>query len=454
MFQSINPHNGEVVAEYSVMSPSEVASVIDQVDEAFHSFKKTGFEGRKVALKKAAEILRSRKMEFAKLMTTEMGKPVLQGVAEAEKCAWVCDYYADGAETFLQDVTIETDARKSFVSFQPLGVILAIMPWNFPFWQVFRFAAPALMAGNGVLLKHSPNVTGCALVIEKVFKEAGFPDNIFRTIVTEVENVEGIIRNKKVAAVTLTGSTRAGKSVAQIAGSELKKCVLELGGSDPYIIMEDADIESAVKACLIGRMLNTGQSCIAAKRLLIFEKVYDQFKELFLAEVKKLKTGDPMDETNYIGAIARKDLRDSLHAQVEKTIELGATVLAGGYIPEGPGFYYPPTVLENIPENSPAFCEEIFGPVALLFKVKTLEEAISLANSTDYGLGSAVFTSDLTNGETIAKSMLESGSSFVNSFVKSDPRLPFGGIRQSGYGRELSPFGIKEFVNVKTIYIA
>ncbi|MBN8546280.1 MAG: NAD-dependent succinate-semialdehyde dehydrogenase [Ignavibacteria bacterium] len=454
MFQSINPHNGEVVAEYSVMSPSEVASVIDQVDEAFHSFKKTGFEGRKYALKKAAEILRSRKMEFAKLMTTEMGKPVLQGVAEAEKCAWVCDYYADGAESFLRDMTIETDARKSFVSFQPLGVILAIMPWNFPFWQVFRFAAPALMAGNGVLLKHSPNVTGSALSIEKVFKEAGFPDNVFRTIVTEVENVEGIIRNKKVAAVTLTGSTRAGKSVAQIAGSELKKCVLELGGSDPYIIMNDADIESAVKACLIGRMLNTGQSCIAAKRLLIFEKVYDQFKELFLAEVKKLKTGDPMDETNYIGAIARKDLRDTVHAQVQKTIELGATVLAGGYIPEGPGFYYPPTVLENIPENSPAFCEEIFGPVALLFKVKTLEEAIFLANSTDYGLGSAIFTSDLANGETIAKSMLESGSSFVNSFVKSDPRLPFGGIKQSGYGRELSPFGIKEFVNVKTVYIA
>jgi len=454
MFQSINPHNGEVVAEYSVMDPSEVASVIDQVDEAFLSFKKTGFEERKFVLKKAAEILRSRKTEFAKLMTTEMGKPIMQGVAEAEKCAWVCEYYADGAETFLQDVTIETDAKKSFVTFQPLGVILAIMPWNFPFWQIFRFAAPALMAGNGVLLKHSPNVTGCALAIEKIFKEAGFPDNIFRMIVTEVENVEGMIRNKKVAAVTLTGSTRAGKSVAAIAGSELKKCVLELGGSDPYIILEDADIESAVKACLIGRMLNTGQSCIAAKRLLIFEKVYDKFKDLFLAEVKKLKTGDPMDETNYIGAIARKDLRDSLHAQVEKTIELGASVLTGGYIPEGPGFYYPPTVLENIPENSPAFCEEIFGPVALLFKVKTLEEALSLANSTDYGLGSAVFTSDLANGETIAKSMLESGSSFVNSFVKSDPRLPFGGIKQSGYGRELSPLGIKEFVNVKTIYIA
>lgn len=454
MFQSINPHNGEVVAEYSVMDPSEVASVIDQVDEAFLSFKKTGFEERKFVLKKAAEILRSRKTEFAKLMTTEMGKPITQGVAEAEKCAWVCEYYADGAETFLQDVTIETDAKKSYVTFQPLGVILAIMPWNFPFWQVFRFAAPALMAGNGVLLKHSPNVTGCALAIEKIFKEAGFPDNIFRAVVTGVENVEGMIRNKKVAAVTLTGSTRAGKSVAAIAGSELKKCVLELGGSDPYIVMEDADIEAAVKACLIGRMLNTGQSCIAAKRLIIFEKVYDRFKELFLAEVKKLKTGDPMDEINYIGAIARKDLRDTLHAQVKRTIELGASVLTGGYIPEGPGFYYPPTVLENIPVNSPAFCEEIFGTVALLFKVKTLEEALTLANSTDYGLGSAVFTSDLTFGEEMAKTMLESGSSFVNSFVKSDPRLPFGGIKQSGYGRELSPFGIKEFVNVKTIYIA
>ncbi|GAB1348569.1 NAD-dependent succinate-semialdehyde dehydrogenase [Ignavibacteriales bacterium] len=454
MFQSVNPHNGEVIAEYTGMDLHEVMSVINDVDDAFHQFKKTDFEFRKNLLKRVSDILRMQKSEYARLMALEMGKPILQGMAEAEKCAWVCDYYAENAESFLKDEIIATDAQKSYVTYQPLGVILAIMPWNFPFWQVFRFAAPTLMAGNGVLLKHSPNVTGCALEIEKIFNEAGFPQNIFRTIVTDISNVEQIIRNKKIAAVTLTGSTRAGKSVATIAGSELKKCVLELGGSDPYIIMEDADIAKAVQSSLIGRMLNTGQSCIAAKRIIIFENVYENFKELFVSEVAKLKVGNPLDETNYIGAIARKDLQETLHSKVQTTVDLGATLLTGGFIPEVPGFYYPPTILENIPENSPAFSEEIFGPVALLFKVKSIDEALLLANSSDYGLGSAVFTNDISQGESIAKTMLDAGSSFVNSFVKSDPRLPFGGIKQSGHGRELSAAGIKEFVNVKTVFVA
>ncbi|MBK7866778.1 MAG: NAD-dependent succinate-semialdehyde dehydrogenase [Ignavibacteriales bacterium] len=454
MFYSVNPNNEEVVGEYPTMGHDRLTTVVNEVYDSWNLYKSTSFEDRKVWLKNVASILRERKKEFARLMTLEMGKPFLQGIAEAEKSAWVCEYYADNAENFLQDQLIETDASKSYITYLPLGVILAIMPWNFPFWQVFRFAAPSLMAGNGCLLKHAPNVTGCALIIEKIFSDAGFPDNIFKTIVTDVENVEAVIRNKKVAAVTLTGSTRAGKAVASIAGSEIKKCVLELGGSDPYIIIDDADIEAAAKFCVIGRMLNSGQSCIAAKRFLVFESVYDKFKNAFITELQTKKTGDPFDESNYIGPLARKDLRDTLHFQVQKTVEMGGKLTMGGYIPDGPGFYYPPTILEDIPEGSPAWCEELFGPVASFIKVKNIEEAIEIANSIDYGLGAAVFTSDLTKGESIVKSSLNAGSGFVNSFVKSDPRLPFGGIKHSGFGRELSPLGIKEFVNVKTVYIA
>ena len=454
MFYSVNPHNEEVVGEYPTMGHDRLTTVVNEVYDSWNLYKSTSFDQRKVWLKNVASVLRERKKEFAHLMTLEMGKPLLQGIAEAEKSAWVCDYYADNAESFLQDQIIETDASKSYITYQPLGVILAIMPWNFPFWQVFRFAAPSLMAGNGCLLKHSPNVTGCALIIEKIFSDAGFPDNIFKTIVTDIENVEAVIRNKKVAAVTLTGSTRAGKAVASIAGSEIKKCVLELGGSDPYIIMDDADLEAAAKSCVIGRMLNSGQSCIAAKRFLVFESVYDKFKDAFISELQTKKTGDPLDESNYIGPLARKDLRDTLHAQVQKTIEMGGKLTMGGYIPNGPGFYYPPTILEEIPDGSPAWCEELFGPVASFIKVKNIEEAIEIANCTDYGLGAAIFTSDLTKGESIVKNQLNAGSGFVNSFVKSDPRLPFGGIKHSGFGRELSPLGIKEFVNVKTVYIA
>ena len=454
MFYSINPHNEEVVGEYPTMSHNRLMTVVNEVHDSWRLYNSTSFEERKLWLKNVATILRERKKEFAHLMTIEMGKPILQGIAETEKSAWVCDYYADNAENFLQDQLIETDASKSYVTYRPLGVILAIMPWNFPFWQVFRFAAPSLMAGNGCLLKHSPNVTGCALIIEKIFSDAGFSDNIFKTIVTDVENVEAVIRDKRVAAVTLTGSTRAGKAVASIAGSEIKKCVLELGGSDPYIIMDDADINSAAQFCVIGRMLNSGQSCIAAKRFLVFESVYDKFKKAFINELQTKKMGDPLNESNYFGPLARKDLRDTLHSQVQKTVEMGGKLTMGGYLPEGAGFYYPPTMLEEIPEGSPAWNEELFGPVASFIKVKNIEEAIEIANCSNYGLGAAIFTSDTSKGENIVVNSLNAGSGFVNSFVKSDPRLPFGGIKHSGFGRELSPLGIKEFVNVKTVYIA
>ncbi|KAA0265633.1 MAG: NAD-dependent succinate-semialdehyde dehydrogenase, partial [Chlorobiota bacterium] len=384
----------------------------------------------------------------------EMGKPLPQGVAEIEKSAWVCEYYAENGENFLQPEHVITDAAKSFIAYQPLGTILAIMPWNFPFWQVFRFAAPALMAGNCGILKHSPNVTGCALEIEKLILEAGFPANVFSTVIVEVTDVEAMIRNERIAAVTLTGSTRAGRSVATIAGSEIKKCVLELGGSDPYIVTDTADIESAAKACITGRFLNAGQSCIAAKRLLVFEKVYEEFKAEFLKLAYDLKVGDPLEEGTFIGPMAREDLREALHTQVNDSVAQGAKPLIGGYIPDGPGFFYPVTVIEESDETSPVCTEEIFGPVAVLVKVRDMQHALEIANSTRYGLGAAVFTGDSSYGESVALNELEAGSCFVNTFVKSDPRLPFGGIKTSGFGRELSLQGIREFVNVKTIYVA
>ncbi|KAB2909488.1 MAG: NAD-dependent succinate-semialdehyde dehydrogenase [Ignavibacteriales bacterium] len=454
MFQTINPHTGEEVARYEEMQPKKVENIINDVHAAWGNFRLTSFSERGATLQKIAAILRARKRELATLMATEMGKPFQQGIAEAEKCAWVCEYYAENGEKFLADEIIPSDAKKSYVSYQPLGVVLAIMPWNFPFWQVFRFAAPAIMAGNCVLLKHAPNVTGCALEIEKIVNEAGLPGNAFRTIIADIPQVENIIRNKKIAAVTLTGSTGAGRSVAAIAGSEIKKCVLELGGSDPYIVSDTADIDLAVKACITGRFLNGGQSCIAAKRLLIFSGIYDAFKTRFLDAAVALKSGDPMDENSFIGPMARADLREALHKQVVETIAKGAKLLTGGYIPEEVGFHYPVTVLEEPTLDSPACTEEVFGPVAILIKVNGLEDALRIANSTDYGLGAAVFTADTSFGEDIAKNKLETGSCFLNTFVKSDPRLPFGGIKTSGFGRELSLLGIREFVNAKTVYIA
>jgi succinate-semialdehyde dehydrogenase/glutarate-semialdehyde dehydrogenase len=435
------------------MQPSEVNRILDLTNSAFEEWKDTSFDHRSRLMMKAADVLRKNEEEYSKLMTLEMGKPIAQSRAEVDKCAWVCEYYAENAEKFLVDELIETDATKSFVTFQPLGIVLAVMPWNFPFWQVFRFAAPGLMAGNAGILKHASNVSSCALAIEEVFKESGFPENLFRTILVPSSQMEEVIKNKNIKAVTLTGSVPAGKAVAKTAGSVLKKTVMELGGSDPYVILEDADLEMAADTCVTARLINGGQSCIAAKRFIVVEEVYDSFEKLFIEKMKSKKMGDPFDESNYIGPQASVPLRDELHQQVEKSIKLGAKLLLGGKIPEINGAYYPPTILSNVKKGMPAFDEELFGPVAVLIKAKDETEAIDIANDSIFGLGAAVFTKDIKRGEKIAKEKLQAGCCFVNAFVKSDPRLPFGGIKESGYGRELSSFGIREFVNIKTVYI-
>lgn len=435
------------------MLPSEVNNIIDLTADAFEKWKETSFGHRSNLMMKAAQVLKAKREEYSELMTLEMGKPISQSKAEVEKCAWVCEYYADNAEKFLKDELIQTDASKSFVTYQPLGTVLAVMPWNFPFWQVFRFAAPGLMAGNAGILKHASNVSGCALAIEEVFREAGFPENLFRTILVPSSQMEAVIKNEKIKAVTLTGSVTAGKAVAKTTGSVLKKTVMELGGSDPYIILEDADLEMASETCVNARLINGGQSCIAAKRFIIVEKVYDQFEKLFIAKIKSKKMGDPFDESNHIGPQASVLLRDELHQQVVKSVELGAKLLLGGEIPETVGAWYPPTVLSNVKKGMPAYDEELFGPVAAIIKVKDENQAIEFANDSIFGLGAAVFTRDYERGEKIAAEKLQAGCCFVNAFVKSDPRLPFGGIKESGYGRELSSFGIREFVNIKTVYI-
>lgn len=451
MLQSINPANEELIQQYAAMSDTDVTEILDQVNSTYQDWKLTSFQNRSVLMKSTAKILRERKNEFAKLMTLEMGKPILQSKAEVEKCALVCDYYADNAEKFLANEVVKTEFSKSYIYYQPLGVILAVMPWNFPFWQVFRFAAPTIMAGNSAVLKHASNVMGCALAIEKIFINAGFPENLFRTLVISSKKVEAVIKNINVQAVTLTGSTPAGRSVASIAGSELKKTLLELGGSDPYIILEDADLDSAAEICVNSRLINGGQSCIAAKRFIIVEEIYKMFEELFLQKMKSKKMGDPLDESNHLGPQARTDLRNELHDQVKMSVSKGAKLLLGGEIPNVKGAYYPPTVLSNVSPGMPAYDDEIFGPVASLIKVKNEKEAIKVANATSFGLGAAVFTKDNERGERIAERELVAGSCFVNDFVRSDPRLPFGGVKESGYGRELSILGIREFVNVKTV---
>jgi succinate-semialdehyde dehydrogenase/glutarate-semialdehyde dehydrogenase len=453
MLTSINPANNKTIKTYDEMSSGESKKTISLADDEFILWKETTFKHRSDLMRNAAEVLRDNSEEYSVLMTMEMGKPIVQSRAEVEKCAWVCDYYADNAENFLSDEIIKTEATKSFVSYQPLGVILAIMPWNFPFWQVFRFAAPNLMAGNAGLLKHASNVSGCALAIEDVFRKAGFPDNLFRTLLVSSKNIKDVIANEKVQAVTLTGSVPAGKSVASLAGSLIKKTVLELGGSDPYIILEDADLEKAAMSCVTSRLINAGQSCIAAKRFIVVESVYDEFEKLFLEIMSKKKMGDPLDIKNDLGPQASLSLRDELYEQVLRSVKQGAEIIFGGTIPEINGAYYPPTILKNVKPGIAAFDEELFGPVAALIKAKDENEAINLANQSIFGLGAAVFTKDVNRGEQLAKEKLKAGCCFVNDFVKSDPRLPFGGIKESGYGRELSPFGIKEFVNIKTVYV-
>jgi succinate-semialdehyde dehydrogenase/glutarate-semialdehyde dehydrogenase len=442
-----------MIQAYEEMTRAEVNEVIAKAHQTFLAWRKTSFAQRAECMRRAAQILRDRAEEYGRLMTLEMGKPVKDGRAEAQKCAWVCDYYADNAGAFLQDEVIETDARKSFVTFQPLGVVLAVMPWNFPFWQVFRFAAPALMAGNVGVLKHASNVFGCALAIEDVFRQAGLPDHAFRALLIGSRQVDAVIEHSLVRAVTLTGSTPAGKAVAQKAGEMLKKTVLELGGSDPYVVLADADLDLAVKTCVASRLINSGQSCIAAKRFIVVALLREQFEQMYVAQMRAARMGDPMAEDTVVGPQARVDLRDDLHKQVKESMARGATLLLGGEIPAGPGAYYPPTVLTDVQKGMPAYDEELFGPVAAIIPVQDEAEAIRVANDSIFGLGAAIFTRDIARGERIAAEALEAGCCFVNAFVKSDPRLPFGGIKESGYGRELSPYGIKEFVNIKTVYV-
>ena len=452
--KSINPANGEIIAEYDQMSEDELHTIAKGAAGAQLSWRNKSFDERAAVIRNAAALLEDEKGEYAVLMAREMGKPLAQGVSEAEKCAWVCCYYAENAEEFLSDQLIASDAEKSYIHFEPLGAVLAIMPWNFPFWQLFRFAAPALMAGNAAILKHSSNVTGCALAIEKLLHKAGVPDKLFRTVIADNEQAQTLIRDGHIAAVTLTGSTRAGKAVAATAGEELKKTVLELGGSDPYLILDDADIEQAAETCVVSRLTNSGQSCIAAKRFIVTKQNYDAFLNAVVSEMKKRQTGDPFDKENDIGPMARIDLRDQLHDQVQQSIEAGADCILGGQVPDRDGAFYPPTVLTNISEGMPAYSEELFGPVATIIKAEDEEEAIRIANDTGFGLGAAVFSEDAERAEQIAARQLEAGCCFVNAFVKSDPRLPFGGIKKSGYGRELSHLGIREFVNSKTVYRA
>jgi succinate-semialdehyde dehydrogenase/glutarate-semialdehyde dehydrogenase len=452
--QSINPANGELIAEYPEPPPAEVAAILKASRDAFQKWRRTSFAERADPLRRAGTLLRERRDDLARLMALEMGKPLAQGRAEAEKCAWGCEYYAENAERFLAAQEIPTDATRSSVCFEPLGVVLAVMPWNFPFWQAFRFAAPALMAGNVSLLKHASSVSGCALAIEEVLHDAGIPKDAFRTLLVPSSRVGALIEAPEVAAVTLTGSTPAGLAVAAKAGACLKKSVLELGGSDPYLILEDADLEKAAEACATGRLINAGQSCIAAKRLLVVEPVLERFTELLVEQVAAWRLGDPFDESTNVGPQARRDLRHELHRQVQASVERGARLLLGGVVPDGPGAFYPPSVLVDVRPGMPAFDEELFGPVAAVTAVRDEEDGVRLANQTVFGLGAAVFTEDSARGERIAREELEAGSCFVNAFVKSDPRLPFGGVKESGYGRELGVFGIRELVNVKTVYVA
>lgn len=448
----INPATAEVEKTYQKDNQTEVKEKIKAAQQVQQSWREESFSQREELLYRAADILEAQKSKFAGLMTREMGKLYRDAVAEAEKCAWVCRYYAEHAAAFLADEVKETDASRSYVRFEPLGVVLAVMPWNFPFWQVFRCAAPAVMAGNAVLLKHASNVPGCALAIESVFRDAGFPKGVFQTLLIDSEATAEVIAAPEVKAVSLTGSEAAGKAVAKLAGNHLKKCVLELGGSDPYLILEDADLEQAAKVCAKGRLLNNGQSCIGAKRFIVVERVYDEFLRLFKAEMAAAVMGDPMEESVDLGPMAREDLRDDLHDQVAKSLKKGARCVLGGEVPDRKGAFYPATILTEVAPGQPAYDEELFGPVASVIKVQDEPEAIRVANDSPFGLGAAIFTRNTEAGERIARE-IESGSVFINAMVKSDPRLPFGGIKNSGFGRELSEFGIREFVNIKTIYV-
>jgi succinate-semialdehyde dehydrogenase/glutarate-semialdehyde dehydrogenase len=449
---SINPTTGQTLKTFDALSANQIGEKLQLAADTFRSYRRTPFAERTRMMLRAAEILETRKNEFAKVMTTEMGKPLKAAVSEAEKCAWVCRYYAETAHEHLADKVVETNARKSYVRFQPLGPVLAVMPWNFPFWQVFRFAAPALMAGNVGLLKHASNVPQCALAIEEIFRDAGFPAGAFQTLLIGANEVEGILNDARVVAATLTGSEPAGRSVASIAGKQIKKTVLELGGSDPFIVMPSANLNEAVTIAVKARTINNGQSCIAAKRFIVASEIYEEFERRFVSEMQKLKIGDPMEDSTDIGPLATPQIVNDLDEQVKRAVASGARVLTGGNKLNRPGNFYEPTVLVNVDLNAPVSCEEIFGPVAMLFRASNIDEAIRIANATTFGLGSAAWTNDSKEQAQFIDE-LEAGCVFINGMVASDPRLPFGGVKSSGYGRELAQFGIREFVNIKTVWI-
>lgn len=454
MATAVNPATGEVIARYPDTSPSEVRAALGAAQSAFADWRDAGYPARARRLEAAAALFRARAADLARLMALEMGKPVTAGLAEVEKCAWACEHYAGHAEAYLADREVATEAARSFVTCRPLGVVLAVMPWNFPCWQVVRFAAPALMAGNVVLLKHASNVPGCALALEDLFRAAGLPAGAFRALLLGSESVRALVRDRRVAAVTLTGSTRAGRSVGRAAGDRLKKVVLELGGSDPYVVLEDADLDLAARTCAASRLTNSGQSCIAAKRFIVATRVLADFEERFLERMRAARLGDPLDPATEVGPQARADLRDELHGQVVRTLARGARLRLGGTVPPGPGAFYPPTVVSGVSRGMPAAREELFGPVAAIIPAATEAAALRAANSSPFGLGAAIFSRDVARATELAARSLEAGTCAVNTMVRSDPRLPFGGIRESGHGRELGPEGIREFVNIKTVWVA
>lgn len=450
---SVNPATGEKLREFAPLGEMEIREKLELAALGFREHRRTSFVERAERMRRAAVILETERDEFARLMTIEMGKPVRAARDEAAKCALVCRYYAEHAEQFLADEFVETNpGTRSFIRYEPMGTVLAVMPWNFPFWQVFRFAAPALMAGNTGLLKHASNVPQCALAIEDIFRRAGFFEGVFQTLLIGNEGVGRVLDDPRVKAATLTGREHAGSEVASRAGKLIKKTVLELGGSDPFIIMPSADFEAAVKTAVKARTINNGQSCIAAKRFIVADGIYEEFARCFVEGMEALKVGDPLDETTEIGPLATLSILAELEEQVRKSIEAGARVLTGGGRVRGIGNYYAPTVLADIPKKSPAYAEEFFGPVALLFRVRTIDEAIELANDTSFGLGASAWTNVKSERERFINE-IEAGSVFINAMVASDPRLPFGGIKRSGYGRELGAFGIREFVNIKTVSI-
>ena len=451
--QTVNPATGEPGRSYDQLSIDDAHAAAAAADKASRQWRRTGFAERSAVIRKAAEILRSREAEFARLMTEEMGKTLDEGRAEVEKCAFHCDWFADHAHEYLADEPADIGGGEAFVTFNPLGVILAIMPWNFPFWQVFRAAAPALMAGNGMLLKHASNVPGCALAIEEVLHQAGVPRDLFRTLLLPTRDVEALIKGDSVAAVTLTGSGAAGRAVATEAGSVLKKCVLELGGADAYLVLEDADIPSAARIAATARMVNGGQSCIAGKRFIVIRSILEPFEKALTDAMRGFEMGDPAKEGTRLGPMQSVEARDEIHRQVTESVRKGARPLLGGKVPDRPGAWYPPTVLTNVLPGQPAHDEEVFGPVAAIIAADDEADAIRIANASEFGLGSGVLTTDLDRGRRIAAQELEAGMSFVNENVRSDPRTPFGGVKHSGYGRECGVFGIREFVNIKTVHV-